>query len=97
MKIEKKQKLLEESENSSQENKEDHIDDMFSPQAEPPTTYKMFTCFIKLAIPAIFTNLAAFATVVTNGVFAGRLNDPSKLAVVVLTSVCCNIMIQSLL
>ena len=58
---------------------------MFDPLSTPPTNYQIFNCFIKLAIPAIFTNLASFATIVTNGVFAGRLNDPAKLAVIGLT------------
>ena len=57
----------------------------------------MFICFLKLAIPAIFTNLAAFATVVTNSVFAGRMNDPVKLASVGLSSVCVNIMVLSIM
>ena len=70
---------------------------MFNPKSEQPTTYKIFTCFIKLAVPAIFTNLAAFATVVTNGVFAGRLNDPVKLAVIGLANVTCNILVFSIL
>ena len=57
----------------------------------------MFVCFLKIAIPAIFTNIIGFATVVTNGVFAGRMNDPVKLATVGLSSVCVNIMILSLM
>ena len=57
----------------------------------------MFSCFIKLTIPAILTNLASFACVVCTGVFAGRLDDPTKLAVVGLSGVCCNIMILSVM
>ena len=37
-----------------------------------------------------------FATVVVNGVFAGRMDDPVKLAVVGLTSVCAVMMGMSL-
>ena len=67
---------------------------MFDPKSkEPPTTCKMFTVFLKIALPAIFTNLMGFATVVTNGVFAGRMNDPVKLGVVGLSGVCCSIMV----
>ena len=70
---------------------------MFDPKSEPPTTSKMFACFLKIVVPAIFTNLIAFATVIINGVFAGRMNDPVKLAVVGLASVCVNIMVSSIM
>ena len=55
----------------------------------------MFKVFLKIALPSIFTNIMGFATVVTNGVFAGRMNDPVKLAVVGLSGVVCSLMVQS--
>ena len=70
---------------------------MFDPKSEPPTTGMMFKCFLKIAVPAVFTNLIAFATVVTNGVFAGRMDDPIRLASVGLSSVCVNIMVLSIM
>ena len=57
----------------------------------------MFKVFLKIALPSIFTNIMGFATVVTNGVFAGRMNDPVKLAVVGLSGVCCSLMVQSIM
>ena len=50
------------------------------------------TLFLKLAVPAILTNVMGYGTVVINGVFAGRMNDPEKLAVIGLTSVFCNML-----
>ena len=57
----------------------------------------MFVTFLKIAVPAIVTNLIGFATVVTNGVFAGRMDEPIKLASVGLASVCVNLMVLSIL
>ena len=37
------------------------------------------------------------AAVVTNGVFAGRMNDPIKLASVGLAGVCVNLMVLSIM
>ena len=58
----------------------------------PAPTSKLFIIFLKLALPAMFTNIMGFATVVVNGVFAGRMIDPVNLAVVGLTSACGNVM-----
>ena len=55
----------------------------------------MFTIFLKIALPAIATNLLGLASIVTNSVFAGQMNDPVKLAVVGLTSFCCHVMVFS--
>lgn len=57
----------------------------------------MLTCFLRIALPSILTNLMSTVSVVTNGVFAGRMDDPVKLAVVGLSGVICNIMISSVL
>ena len=70
---------------------------MFDPSAAPPALSHMIACFLRITLPSIFTNLFGFLTVVTNSVFAGRMNDPVKLAVVGLTNVCCNLMVLSFL
>ena len=70
---------------------------IFDPKSQPPTSSKMFICFLKIAIPAIFTNLMGTAAVVTNGVFAGRMNDPIKLASVGLASITLNLMVTSIM
>ena len=77
------------AEHSATKQAEDHI---FDPTGAPQPTCKLFTLFLKLALPAIFTNIMGYATVVVNGVFAGRMNDPVNLAIVGLTSACCNVM-----
>lgn len=48
----------------------------------------MFAVFLKIALPAIFTNVMSFGIVVSNGVFAGRMNDPVKLGVIGLSGTC---------
>lgn len=70
---------------------------MFDPKSSAPANGQIFTVFLKIALPAIFTNLMGFATVVTNGIFAGRMNDSVKLGAVGLTSVVCNLMVQSIM
>ena len=70
---------------------------MFDPKSDPPTTMKMLKCFLKISVPAVLTNMIAFATVVTNGVFAGHMDRPVYLASMGLASVCCNIMVLSVL
>ena len=85
------------SANTAEESAKSKEDQMFDPKKEPPTTYKIITLFLKLAVPSILTNLLGFATVVTTGVFAGRMNDPVKLAVVGLSGVCCSVMVLSLM
>lgn len=72
-------------------------DKMFDPKSNAPATSQIFTVFLKIALPAIFTNLMGFATVVTNGIFAGQMNDSVKLGAVGLTSVVCNLMVQSIM
>ena len=71
-------------------------ENMFDPNSkQPPTTCKMFKVFLKIALPAIFTNLMAMVACATNALFAGRMNDPVKLAVVGLTGVICTLMVQA--
>ena len=65
---------------------------MFDPKSQPPATCKLLTLFLRLAVPAILTNVMGYGTIVINGVFAGRMNDPEKLAVIGLTSVFCNVL-----
>ena len=58
----------------------------------------MFTIFLKIAVPAIATNLLGLANVITNSVFAGRMDDPAlKLSVIGLTNVCCFLMVLSIM
>ena len=57
----------------------------------------MFKMFIKLALPAIFTNVMGFVTYLTNSVFAGRMNDPTKLAAVGLSGTVCGLMVLSVI
>ena len=70
---------------------------MFDPKSEPPATCTIFTLFLKLAVPAICTNVLSLITLITNSVFAGRMDDPVKLAVVGLTGTVCNVMVSSLM
>lgn len=70
---------------------------MFEPGAPAPTTRKMVKVFLKLAMPAVSTNILGFISVVINTVFAGHMNDPTMLAVVGLANVCHAIMILSLM
>ena len=60
---------------------------MFDPNEPPPTTCRMTKLFCKLAVPAILTNIMCLGTVVANAIFAGRMNDPAKLASVGLANV----------
>ena len=71
-------------------------ENMFDPNSnQPPTTCKMFKVFLRIAIPAIFTNFMSLASCVTNAVYAGRMNDPVKLAVVGISATVCTLMVQS--
>ena len=71
---------------------------MFDPSCDPPpATCTMFTLFLRLVVPAICTSVLGMVTFVTNSVFAGRMDDPVKLAVVGLAGTCCNIMVNSLM
>ena len=56
----------------------------------------MSSVFAKIAIPSIFTNLLGFLVVVTNTIFSGHMDDPTKLAVVGLCSVICNVFVLSI-
>ena len=57
----------------------------------------MLSVFLKLAVPAVLTNLMDHAIAVTNEVIAGRMDDPEKLASVGLATSTCHLMILSLL
>ena len=57
----------------------------------------MLLVFLKIAIPAILTDIGSFAVVVTNTAFAGHMKDPALLAAVGLCSVCCNILVLSIM
>ena len=70
---------------------------MFDPNSDPPTNSKMTSLFCKLAVPAVVTNIMAFQAPLVNSVFAGRMNDPTKLAAVGLSSVINNLMMLSLM
>ena len=47
---------------------------MFDPKNEPPTTGKMFKTFMRIAIPAILTNLSSMTTVIVSYTFAGHMD-----------------------
>ena len=55
---------------------------MFNPKATPPTTLEMFMLMIKLVIPSIINNMIGFSASIISRVYAGRLEDPVKIAVV---------------
>ena len=58
----------------------------------------MMTCYLKLVLPAIMTNVICYGgTPLINVVFAAGLNDPAKLAAIGLSNICCNIMIITIL
>jgi len=61
------------------------------------TTSQMSRVFCKIAVPAVLTNLLGYITVLSNTIFAARMNDPVMLAVIGLANVCHTIMILSLL
>ena len=66
-------------------------------QSAGVTTGQMSRVFCKIAVPAVCTNLLGYITVLSNTIFAARMNDPVKLAVIGLANVCHTIMILSLL
>ena len=67
---------------------------MFDPNLKiPPSTSIMAKLFFKLALPAMFTNVFAYSCTVANVIFAGRMNDPTKLAVVGLANVFIEVLI----
>ena len=57
----------------------------------------MLTIFLKIAVPAVFTNLASFACGVINQVFAGQMDNPEKIAGVGLGTASCHLMVLSLM
>ena len=52
-------------------------------------TKTMVKTVLKLAVPAVTSNVAGFFCLFVNSAFAGHLNDPSKLAAVGVAKVCC--------
>ena len=89
--------LLDESRSNKSALIDDADDTMFDPQSTQPSTNKMLSIFLKIAVPSILTNILAFASVVTNTIFAGTLEDPINLAVVGLAGTCVSIMVQSVM
>ena len=57
----------------------------------------MLAVFSRIAVPAVFTNLACYASGVMNQVFAGRMDDSEKLAGVGLGTATCHVMIFTLM
>jgi len=57
----------------------------------------MINLFLRLAVPAILTNIMAYVCPLVNTIFAGHMNDTNKLAAVGLASVICHLMVLSLL
>ena len=47
---------------------------MFDPRNEPPSTGRIFKVFIKIAIPAIFTNLTVMVNDIVSFTFAGNID-----------------------
>ena len=70
---------------------------MFLVESEPMTAGQMTSLIFKLAVPAIFTNVMGFLAMLVNTIFAGRMDDPAKLAAVGLTNVVVGTMILSLM
>ena len=63
----------------------------------PLETKEMAKIFLKLAVPALASNVAGFLVLMINSVFAGQLDDPSQLAAVGIGNVCCFIFVISIL
>jgi len=53
--------------------------------------------FLRIAVPAILTNIMAYVAPLVNTLFAGHMKDANKLAAVGLASVICHLMVLSLL
>ena len=66
---------------------------MFNKKSDPPTTSKMAGVFCWIAVPAVLTNIMAMIAPLTNSVFAGRMNDPTKLAAVGISNIILMIMV----
>ena len=47
---------------------------------EPPTFCQMTSSFFKISIPLIIRQNLCYAVLLINVIFAGRLNDPAKMA-----------------
>ena len=70
---------------------------MFDPKNEAPSTWKMFKTFLRIALPAMLTNLSSMTTVIVSYMFAGHMNDPVKLAAIGLAFSVNSILVLSLL
>ena len=66
---------------------------MFDPLAAPPSQQRMFKLFLKLAIPAILTNLSQMTTLIVSYIFAGQMTDSLQLAALGLAFSCNSIMV----
>ena len=91
---EESEHLFSESSQSSSAREEKQ---MFDPKSDPPTTRQIYGLFFKLAIPAILTNVLGILTLLVSAIYAGRMNDLSKLAAVGLANVFCMIMIEPII
>ena len=70
---------------------------MFDKGAKEPTKCQMLIVFFKLSVPAALTSVLMYSEVVVTTVFAARMNDSTKLAVVGLNNVYIDIMIFSIM
>ena len=70
---------------------------MFSPASSPPSLCSMFSMFIKLAIPAVLTNLLMMMSLVIMVYFAGQLDNTIYISVIGLTFSVGSLMVFSLM
>ena len=71
---------------------------IFDPNRNTPiSTRKMLTMFLKIAVPAVVTNIIGITTMIVNTFFAGHMDDPINLAAVGLSNTCCIMFVLSLL
>ena len=71
--------------------------DLFDPTKDPPSDRALLSIFSKITIPAVLTNLLFYATIISDNVFAGHMEDPKNLAVVGLTNTSSQVMVHLLL
>ena len=66
-------------------------------QLDQPATGTILKIWLKVALPAVTSNVTGFLCLLINSAFAGQLNDPSKLAAVGVGNVCCFIFVISIM
>ena len=79
------------------EKNQDASQKLFDAKSPSPTSGKLLWLFCKLLVPCILTNFCEFFTMTVSMVFAGRMNDPNKLAAVGLSSLYINIIMDGFL